>query len=59
MRDDESPPLDLTSRTNVTLEHQVELDRFGELVSGGWVDDFMFTNDVAEFLAVVIVDLQA
>ncbi len=52
-------PLDLTSRTDVTLEHQVELDRLGEFVASIRVDNLVITDDIAELFALVVVDLRA
>jgi hypothetical protein len=49
----------MTGRTDVALEHQVELDRFAELVAGGRVNDLVLAYNVTELLASVVVDLSS
>lgn len=40
-------PFDLPSGTDIALEHQVELDRFGHLIPSLRVDDLMFSYKLA------------
>lgn len=54
----EHVPLDLTSGTDLTLEHQVEFLRLRQLISGFRVDNVVLLDDVSKFGTSVVVDLQ-
>ena len=49
--------LDLTGRADVGFEHEVELDWFGNLVSGVGVDNLVLANDLTELGASEVVNL--
>ena len=50
-------PFDLTSGTDIGLEHEVELDRSCQLVSGSWVSDVELLDKFTELWSTVVVDL--
>jgi hypothetical protein len=52
-----SLPLDLTSGTNVGLEHEVELDRGGELVAGSWISDIVLLDQFTKLGTAKVVNL--
>jgi hypothetical protein len=52
-----SSPFDLTGRSDLRFEHQVELDWGGQLVTSLRVDNVVFLDDLAELGPVKVVDL--
>jgi hypothetical protein len=50
-------PLDVTSGTDFTLEHQVELNGGGKLVTGFWVDNVVLFDNVSQFCAGIVINL--
>lgn len=50
-------PFDLPCWADVTVEHEVEPDRFVDFVTGVWVDDGKFPNELAKLRSGVVVNL--
>lgn len=48
---------DVASRTDVGLEHEIELDRLRDLVSGGGVGDFVLSDNITELGTSVVINL--
>jgi hypothetical protein len=52
-------PLDLSGRSDLGLEHQVELDRVGQLIASLRVDDGMLLDNLPELWAGEVVNLSS
>lgn len=52
-------PLDLSGRSDLGLEHQVELDRVGQLVASLRVDDGMLLDNLPELWSGEVVNLSS
>jgi hypothetical protein len=52
-------PLDLSGRSDLGLEHQVELDRVGQLIASLRVDDGMLLDNLPEFWSGEVVNLSS
>lgn len=51
-------PFDLSSRSNLGLEHQVELDGVSQLVAGLGIDDSVLFDNLSKLRSGVVVDLR-
>jgi hypothetical protein len=52
-------PLDLSGRSDLGLEHQVELDRVGQLIASLRVDDGMLLDNLPELWSGEVVNLSS
>ena len=50
-------PLDVSSGSNVGLEHQVEFDRGGQLVASGRIPDVVLLDQLAKLRTTKVVNL--
>lgn len=53
-----SLPLDVAGGSDIGLEHEVKLDRGGQLVAGGRVSDIVLLDEFAELGTAKVVNLK-